>query len=487
MLEFSKEFFQREVRSEFAVGEVMKRAWAAQLEVLAEIMRVSEKYDLTCYVYWGSLLGTVRHQGFIPWDDDVDIAFVGEDYIKFLEVAEKELPKEYDIRNVYTRSDWGEDFTRINNNTDINITQEYMERNHGFPLIVGIDVFPLYYLPRNEEWAEQQKLLLDKIFMTIGLVLYQEELNQEAGMVAEKEEITWQITESIVELQQITGFELCDQITLKTQLFQLFDQVGRLYTAAESDEVTYFWQYVQNGYSVKKELFEKVIKMPFENLTVNVPGGYDEILRKTFKDYRIIKKYKTHEYPFFKEEALVLGRQLEILDLQYKLGSDNIDVRIAPDSAKETISAENAERILPKVWWEKIYPLSESGERKKKKVVLFYASIGSILSASENVIAKLRYVINTFQNNSDIVLWWFTSGVDKDYFPFVQIQVENLLKEYREIVVEYQEQNIGIYDETGDISRAIAMCDAYYGDDGVIADCVAKTGKLMMYQNYEIT
>lgn len=490
MLDFPKDYFQREIRCGFVVGEVMKRAWAAQLEMLAGIMRVSEKHGLTCYVYWGSLLGTIRHQGFIPWDDDLDVAFVGEDYVKFLEVAAKELPPEYDIRNAYTMSDWGEAFTRINNNRDMDISAEYMEKNHGFPLIVGIDVFPLYYIPRDEEFAGQQKLLLRQIFEAIGTVLYQEELTEgvAAGVtdMSLLEHVIRDLGERLAQLQQLTGYAFQEEPSIKTQLCRLFDGIARMCQEDESDAVTHFWQHVRNDYAVDKILFDKTLKMPFENLMVNVPVGYDEILQKTFKNYMTPRRYKSHDYPFFKEEVRVLGEQLELLDLQYKQGVENINVQIAPDSAGVSIPAGRAKGYLPSGWWEKIYPLVENGQRGRRKVLLFYTSISAILNNSENVMAKLKYVKDIVKNNSDIVLWWFPGGVDAEYFPFVQVQIENLLQEYKVFVEEFQTEDLGIYDTSGDLSRAIAFCDAFYGDEGVVADCVQKTGKPVMYQNYAI-
>lgn len=68
MLPFTEEYFKTEVRDGFTVYELMKRCWAAQLEVLNKIIEICDKYHLTYYAYWGTLLGAVRHQGFIPWD-----------------------------------------------------------------------------------------------------------------------------------------------------------------------------------------------------------------------------------------------------------------------------------------------------------------------------------------------------------------------------------------------------------------------------------
>ena len=94
MLQFPAEFFEREVKDGYLVGEVLKKAWAVQLGILHEIDTICAKYGLTYFAYWGTLIGAVRHQGFIPWDDDLDIAMPRPDYMKFLEVVMDELSEE---------------------------------------------------------------------------------------------------------------------------------------------------------------------------------------------------------------------------------------------------------------------------------------------------------------------------------------------------------------------------------------------------------
>jgi hypothetical protein len=69
------------------VSEKLRKTWDVELRMLDEIDRICKKYNLRYYIVHGTLLGAVRHKGFIPWDDDVDIAMLRADYEKFLEVA----------------------------------------------------------------------------------------------------------------------------------------------------------------------------------------------------------------------------------------------------------------------------------------------------------------------------------------------------------------------------------------------------------------
>jgi lipopolysaccharide cholinephosphotransferase len=101
MLYLDESFFKEEIRCGFTVPEMMKRVWAVEMEVLGEIHRICMNYGLTYYAFWGTLLGVVRHQGFIPWDDDIDIAMKRKDYQRLMKVLPDELPEGYYISSSY--------------------------------------------------------------------------------------------------------------------------------------------------------------------------------------------------------------------------------------------------------------------------------------------------------------------------------------------------------------------------------------------------
>ena len=73
-MEFAKDYFEDEVRNGFYIPGIMKRCWAASIEVMGEIDRICKKYNISYFLDSGTLLGAKRHGGFIPWDDDLDIA-----------------------------------------------------------------------------------------------------------------------------------------------------------------------------------------------------------------------------------------------------------------------------------------------------------------------------------------------------------------------------------------------------------------------------
>lgn len=91
------EFISDEERAGFKVSAVRKRVWQCELEMAGWFCKVCQKYNLGYFLIGGSAIGAVRHNGFIPWDDDLDIGMLRKDFDTFREVAQKELPEEYYI------------------------------------------------------------------------------------------------------------------------------------------------------------------------------------------------------------------------------------------------------------------------------------------------------------------------------------------------------------------------------------------------------
>ena len=93
--------------------QLLRKVQLTQLEIAKEIKRVCEENDSAYFLSDGSLLGAVRHQGFIPWDDDMDMAMPRKDYEKFCRIAPEKLKKEYCFQNWYTDPNYGLPFGKV--------------------------------------------------------------------------------------------------------------------------------------------------------------------------------------------------------------------------------------------------------------------------------------------------------------------------------------------------------------------------------------
>lgn len=119
-------------------------AQKVMLDILIEVHKICVKHNITYWLEAGTLLGAVRHKGFIPWDDDIDISMPREDYEKFLEIAQRELPSDLFLQTNKTDPEYSREITKVRKlNTLLIETGETGNENycHG----IFIDIFPYDY------------------------------------------------------------------------------------------------------------------------------------------------------------------------------------------------------------------------------------------------------------------------------------------------------------------------------------------------------
>lgn len=241
-----------------------------ELEILDKFVSICEKYNLTYFLDGGTLLGAVRHSGFIPWDDDIDVSMPRKDYQKFLKIAQDELGTEYFLQNVFIDKECPFIFSKIrkNNTSFVEWNKYKLNMNHG----IYIDVFPFDILP-NEEVAtfikKSSKMIDDFYLKFIPKRSY-----------TDKKNIKWilgDIFKSII-------FNL-SKVLDKLKIAKSIDEYISKYKEMNGKNISYF-----NAFSIDKKIYEKEILFPvkkikFESKLYSVPHRYEEYLEKTYGDY----------------------------------------------------------------------------------------------------------------------------------------------------------------------------------------------------------
>ena len=135
-----------------------------ELDILKQVITICDKHNITYFAFGGTLLGAARHQGFIPWDDDIDILMLAEDYFKFINIAPKELDFPYSL-HCHLEKEFGVNVARVRNSQTTGCTSweldyaNFDEYNKG----IFIDIFPLFYIPDNKKKWQKQKKVLQKM------------------------------------------------------------------------------------------------------------------------------------------------------------------------------------------------------------------------------------------------------------------------------------------------------------------------------------
>lgn len=311
MSEFSFDYFEDEVREGFYVSSIMKRAWAAQIDVLHTIDEICKRHNISWFSDSGTLLGAVRHKGYIPWDDDLDISMMRSDYEKFIKVAEAELPEGYVLNTPYHDNPLYELFGRVTYVGGMADGTKSKPDLQQFPFLVGVDIFPLDNIP--DDPSEEKARL--QMFRGLGGVLYAIDSKQEVDF------------EGVVrEIESLTNYHIDRNLPPRQIIYICLDLVAKLYEKQKTKEVAVMsWYSKDPYYKAKRKSYEKIIQLPFETGTINCPIGYDDVLKGQFRDYmKLVKDGGTHSYPFFKTYIERIIHDCGAYAFQYKFDENDI-------------------------------------------------------------------------------------------------------------------------------------------------------------------
>lgn len=122
--------------------QVQRQIWATEQEILDVIHQVCTEHGLRYSLAYGTLIGAVRHKGFIPWDDDIDIMMPREDYEKLIAVWDQAAPKGYILQNTRTYPDFTQNFTKIRKD-HTTFLQDEAERTKHYHKGIFVDISPV--------------------------------------------------------------------------------------------------------------------------------------------------------------------------------------------------------------------------------------------------------------------------------------------------------------------------------------------------------
>ena len=318
-MNFPKRYFYDEVREGFYIDGMVKREWAAQMETLEEIDKVCKKHGIKWFADCGTLLGAVRHGGYVPWDDDLDICMLRDDYRKFHELAVPELPETFEVLT-YEREEYWQMITRVTNEHRISYKEDHINKYHQFFYVAGIDIFVLDYVAPNPTEEEVRRQLVNSV-ISIGSI---------EGI--DGDDPPQEGLELISMVEENCNVKLDRKNHLKLQLYQLAERLSCLYPSKGAKEVVlmpYWCSDHDHKYPI--EFVNKIVQIPFENIMINVPAGYDAALKIEYGDYlKICRKGGLHEYPLYEKQESFLVEKLET-ENPYRYNFKPADMEINKD------------------------------------------------------------------------------------------------------------------------------------------------------------
>ena len=316
-ISFPEAFFRPEVRNGFYISTMMKRYWAGQLQMLADIDKLCREHDIKWFAEYGTLIGTVRHGGYIPWDDDFDICMLRDDYERFFEIARKELPSVYiiltinDIENEYNNF-----LGRIVNSHAIDCSKEHLDLFSGCPYTVGVDIFPMDGVYNDAEKEKERQERVRRIITAHDAISEKDSLG----------EYTNEIESLLIDVEKENNVHFHRGKKLLHEMEVLIDKIFMECPVSEADNVALMPFYLKyDDHIFPKKYFQSSIDMKFENTMLKVSAYYDRILSSNYGNYmEIHKSGGMHEYPIYISQENLLKEKLGHNPYRYTLDTNEL-------------------------------------------------------------------------------------------------------------------------------------------------------------------
>lgn len=294
-LNVDNSFFEEEIRDGYLVSSEMKKVWAVELDLLSVFAELCKKHNLKWFVHAGTMLGAVRHHGFIPWDDDIDVVMPRADYEKLCKIAPGELSYPYFYQDEETDRYFARNFSRIRNSATTAILES--ERGYKFPFNQGIfiDVFPYDNIPEQPQlngFSNELQKLCD-VWQWRNMVHF---YHPKKGKGLSKR-IKYFMKHVYYRYINPSG---CDYL----KMLRTHHEVVTRYDAENTEYVGEMIIPPLNRHVWKKEWVEDLVYMPFEMIQVPVPSHYEDCLQASFgENWRTpIKQPTMHWGVFFDAE-----------------------------------------------------------------------------------------------------------------------------------------------------------------------------------------
>ena len=253
--------------------EVLKKLQKVQTEILEDFIEVCKKYKLDYFLLGGSGIGAIRHHGFIPWDDDIDVAMTREHYDIFMSVIDKEMGDKYKILTPLTDNRYACNVTHLQKKGTKFIPE--LSKKLKCDLCIDIDIFPMDKMPDDSKLRKKQ---LNRTWFWSKLLYLRGNGGPNIPLSG------WKKIVSAILCQVIHFFLVIFRISPKWIYQQLLKEQKKYYHLDTKYMCPFEVTMAKTAYISKEEMYP-LIDVPFEDITVKMPHDYDIYLTRLFGNY----------------------------------------------------------------------------------------------------------------------------------------------------------------------------------------------------------
>jgi len=288
--------------------ELQPRWNAVIIDVLSVFIRICEAQGLRYFCAGGTAIGAVRHQGMIPWDDDIDVFMPRPDYDRFLALAAHSMPEGYEVLSPYATKDYPMYFAKMCN------ARTTLLENERIPCVFGlyIDIFPLDGACDDVETCYREKRRFKRLMNKLEAVSTHNSFDEYVGLLTKRREWGRFAVKTVA---------FCCRSWLRRWLLKQMDSIAYGHDYALSSRVVTYSGAYQRQEIYPKAWLETPQMFAFEGLMVNLPHDYDAYLRHFFGDYMTLppveQRASHHQKVFFDlDKRLDLKAIKRILNLK---------------------------------------------------------------------------------------------------------------------------------------------------------------------------
>ena len=273
-----KGYLEEEVRCGYTISSMMKKVWAVEIDLLREFDRVCHDNQIEYMACAGTMLGAVRHGGFIPWDDDIDLMMTWPNYEKLCRIGSKEFQDPYFFQTDITDRGSIRGHVQIRNSRTTAIRSVELDKKYSFNQGIFIDVFCLDHIP--DDSAEKER--------------YFETVKKRKKSLFRMAKYTYRYTETMRNMSHglmkpVKGLlsSLLKAFKAEEKAYQRFESAMHRYNNVKTNQMglvsiikvggKYCWE--------TDDLESELVNMQFEFVEIPIPSNYDSLLKKTYGNW----------------------------------------------------------------------------------------------------------------------------------------------------------------------------------------------------------
>ena len=282
-LNIPEDFFKEEEKCGYVITTELKKLWAVDLDMLNEFDKVCSSNGLRYYIAYGTLLGAIRHGGFIPWDDDVDLVMPRDDYERLCAIAENNFKEPYFFQTEKTDPGFSRPFARLRNSETAAFQKSEDYRKIPYNQGIFIDIFPLDNFPDKE--AEQICFIKKLSRAKRKMIRFSRFTTRYRSK--ETHTLSGNIKNVIKGCSSCLTRPVMRMLRLGNPFVAPYEKLEQRYHEVETDAwfVPFFFN-DKRQIIWEKKWFEKTIQVDFEMMKVPAPADYEKILSTCYGNWR---------------------------------------------------------------------------------------------------------------------------------------------------------------------------------------------------------